>query len=100
MGLTKKEFWSIAEDNELLLMDGYDDCIVGLMSRFGQPSIVCYDQHKVIKKLVSQGMTHDEADEWFEYNQIGAWMGETTPCFLSAVASAMRTPQKKKRPAP
>ena len=100
MKLTKKEFWSIAKEHELLLMDGYDDCIVGLMSRFGQPSIVCYDQHKVIKKLVSQGMTHDEADEWFEYNQIGAWMGETTPCFLSAVASAMRTPQKKKRPAP
>ena len=87
MKLTKKEFWSIAKDNELLLMDDYDDAIVGLVDRFGQPTIVCYDKEKVIEKLMADGMTDEEALEWFEYNQIGAWMGETTPCFLSAIES-------------
>ena len=87
MKLTKKEFWSIAKDNELLLMDDYDDAIVGLVDRFGQPTIVCYDKEKVIEKLMADGMTDEEALEWFEYNQIGAWKGETTPCFLSAIES-------------
>ena len=95
MKLTKKEFWSIAKEHELLLMDGYDDCIVGLMSRFGQPSIVCYDKDQVLKKLVSGGLTYDEADEWFEYNQIGAWMGETTPCFLSAITPSSLKSRKR-----
>jgi len=28
-------------------------------------------------------MTEDEAFEFFYFNQIGAYMGDTTPCFLS-----------------
>ena len=29
------------------------------------------------------GMTEEEAIEYFEFNQIGAWMGDNTPCFIS-----------------
>ena len=86
MALSKAEFKEIAEEEELLLMDGYDDCIVGLVDRFGQPTIVCYDKEKVIEKLMADGMTDEEALEWFEFNQIGAWMGDKTPCFLSFAA--------------
>jgi hypothetical protein len=28
-------------------------------------------------------MTEDEAVEFFYFNQVGSWMGDTTPCFLS-----------------
>jgi len=28
-------------------------------------------------------MTEDEAVDFFYFNQAGAWMGDTTPCFLS-----------------
>lgn len=85
MALTKAEFKEIAEENELLLMDGYDDCIVGLVERFGQPTIVCYNRDKVLEKLVLDGMTAEEAEEWFDFNQLGAWVGDHTPCFLSPV---------------
>jgi len=27
-------------------------------------------------------MTEDEAREYFDFNTIGAWYGETTPCFI------------------
>jgi hypothetical protein len=37
----------------------------------------------VITKLESDGMSRDEAEEWFEFNQIGSWVGDSTPCFLS-----------------
>ena len=67
---------------EVLLMDGYDDCIVGVTIRFGAEPIVCYAVEAVLARLRGSGMTHDEAVEWFEFNQIGAWVGEKTPCFL------------------
>jgi len=71
------------EESEMLVMDGYNDCIIGTVERFGQPTIYCYDKQKVINRLQSDGMTEDEAFEFFYFNQIGAWMGDTTPCFLS-----------------
>tara|TARA_R100000808_G_scaffold881_1_gene4162 strand:+ start:1562 stop:1756 length:195 start_codon:yes stop_codon:yes gene_type:complete len=56
-------------------MDGFDDCIVGILERFGidQP-IVVYDREKVIAKLMS-------LDHYY-YNQVGGWHGEKTPAFL------------------
>lgn len=68
---------------DILFMDGYDDCVLGVVRRFGLSPMVAYDEGKVIQKLIHDGMTEDEAYEWFEVNQIGAWMGETTPCFLT-----------------
>lgn len=70
-------------EHEFLIMDDYDDCIAGVVQRFGQDPIVCYDLDKVLAKLVKDGMTYDEAVEWFEFNQIGAWVGEKTPCFIT-----------------
>ena len=71
------------DSEELLTMDGYDDCIAGVVERFGQQPIVCYDKDKVIEKLCAEGMPYEEALEWWGFNQIGAWMGDSTPCFLS-----------------
>tara|TARA_B100001094_G_scaffold282126_1_gene294026 strand:- start:658 stop:957 length:300 start_codon:yes stop_codon:yes gene_type:complete len=67
----------------LMVMDGYDDCIIGVVERFGQSPIVCYDKVKIIQKLESDGMDNEEAEEFFRFNQLGAGMGDLTPCFLS-----------------
>ena len=74
---------SYTDEKEMLVMDGYDDCLIGIVERFGQAPIMCYDKNKVLSKLEKEGMSADEAEEFFEFNQIGAWMGEFTPCFLS-----------------
>jgi hypothetical protein len=66
----------------MLLMDGFDDCILGVCYRFGREPIVAYDYNKVIDKLQKDGMSYEEAVEFWEYNQIGAWVGEGTPCFV------------------
>jgi hypothetical protein len=71
----------ITED--MLIMDGYDECIVGIVERFGQPPIICYDRDKVIAAHMKEGMDYEEAEEFFEFNQIGAWLGESTPCFIT-----------------
>ena len=71
------------DPDELLVMDGFDGCIVGVVERFGQPPIVCYNKQKVLEKLMEDGGTWEDAEEFFEFNQLGAWVGESTPCFLS-----------------
>jgi len=67
----------------MMEMDGFDDCIAGVVSRFGQCDILCYDLEKVIDKLMQEtGMTYEDALEYHQFNQIGAWMGDETPCFI------------------
>ncbi len=66
----------------MLKMDGYDDCIVGVIRRCGQTPILAYDRGKVINNLESDGMSYEEAEEYFEFNQLGAWVGDDTPAFI------------------
>tara|TARA_R110000737_G_C14283852_1_gene432808 strand:+ start:117 stop:425 length:309 start_codon:yes stop_codon:yes gene_type:complete len=66
-----------------LLMDGYDDCAIGILERYGMEPIVLYDKEKVIQQLVDEGIpTHEEALEFYEFNQLGGWHGDQTPGFL------------------
>lgn len=73
------EMWP---DYKMMIMDGYDDCIVGVLERFGQDPCVLYDRDKVLDKLQDEGMTEEESVEWYEYNQLGAWVGPGTPGFV------------------
>lgn len=67
---------------ELLVADGFDACIVGIAQQFNK-SFVVYDRAKVIKTLMTRdGMTKTDAEEFFEFNVVGAFVGEHTPAFL------------------
>ena len=62
---------------------GYDDCILGTAEMFGRPTLIAYDKDKVINKLIrKEGVSHEEAYEWFEYNMLGAYVGDGTPVFI------------------
>lgn len=67
--------------NGLLVMDGFDDCIVGICHRFHE-SFVVYDEKKVIAKLMEQGMSEEEAREFHDFNQLGGWHGDHTVGFI------------------
>ena len=43
--------------------------------------MACYDRAKCIEILM-RGMSEDEAEEYFEFNTAGAYMGKYTPLFL------------------
>ena len=75
------EGYADAHDVDLLKADGFDDCCIGVVTRFGQPDILCYSESKVMEKLM-QDMPYFEAMEHFEFNIKGAWVGDLTPCFL------------------
>lgn len=70
---------------DVMLADGYDDCIIGVVNRIGTPTVVLYDTEKIIMKLMEGGMTYEEAYEFFEFNILGAYVGEYTPAFLEII---------------
>jgi hypothetical protein len=74
-------------DDDLLFMDPdrFDAAIVGYVEGIGREDVVCYDKDKVLKILMEDGMTWEEAGEYYSFNILGAYMGEKTPMFLSAI---------------
>ena len=68
---------------DLLKADGFDEAIIGVVERIGIQAL-CYDTDKVIEILMKRdGMTYEEAVEYFDFNISGAWVGEHTPFFLT-----------------
>jgi hypothetical protein len=69
-------------DEEILFADGFEDALIGIAYQFGSPGVACYDWDKCLEKLQTDGMTPEEAEEFFEFNVIGAYIGEYTPVFV------------------
>lgn len=74
----------IAEYPDLLIPTGMYEVIVGVVERFGMNPVALIDKSKVIQNYMNDGMSENEAEEFFEFNCIGAWVGDQTPAFLIA----------------
>jgi hypothetical protein len=74
------------ENEEMLFADGFDEAIIGYIERAGSPTLALYDTTKCVQILMDDhGMTDEEAEEYFYYNVVGAYMGENTPAFVSFI---------------
>ena len=62
----------------------FDEAIIGVAYRFGINPVVAYERATVID-ILAREMTLEEAEEFFEFNTIGAWMGELTPVFIEII---------------
>ena len=69
------------ELEDVLVADGHDHAILGLVE-VGDNVVVAYSGSKIIEGLINQGMTDDEAVEYYEFNIKGAYMGPTTPIYV------------------
>lgn len=68
---------------QALLADGFEEALVGLAERCGQPTLAVYDYEKAVTVLVrSHDLTDNEAREFLDFNTVGAWLGEHTPLWL------------------
>jgi hypothetical protein len=71
---------------EPLIPDGLEDAVIGkTMASPGRPDeVYVLDYDKCIKILMDRdGMTHEDADEFLQFNTVGAWVGPGTPIFVS-----------------
>ena len=79
----KKTSWIDEIDSDSIMrMDGYDKCAIGTLERIGMEPVIIYDKALVLKQLRDDGCAELEAIEWYEYNMLGAYVGEGTPAFL------------------
>lgn len=79
---TKARELLVEVDPEILFADGFDSALMGHVERCNQPPIAVYDVEKCIRALERQGMARDEAEEYFEFNVAGAWVGDRTPAWF------------------
>jgi len=94
--------WIEEQNEEALVADGFDDAIVGTCERFGSGPVVAYDRDKCIEILANEFSKNDDidtyneqsfndpdidlyqqAEEYFEYNVVGSYVGENTPVFIT-----------------
>ena len=65
-----------------LMADGFEEALVGFGTRFHSP-VTIYDLNKCLDILVERdGMNYDEAQEYMDFNVLGAYVGEETPIFI------------------
>ena len=64
--------------------DGFDHCLIGVTELWGVDGFVLvYDVERIVETLMSRdGMTPEEAQEYFEFNIQGAYVGEGTPIYV------------------
>ena len=57
--------------------------VINFNHLFSQIEITIYNENKVIEVFIKRdSMTHFEAVEYYEYNVLGAYMGEKTPIYI------------------
>jgi len=82
---TSKMLMDLARENEegAIILDGLDAAVLGVVSRCGQAPCLLYSSERIVRILMERdGMTREDAEEFFDFNTAGAYMGERTPLFL------------------
>jgi hypothetical protein len=77
-------FYDLREANpEALLADGLEPAYVGYTVNHHHAVVAVYDYDKCVETLVERdGISHEEADEFLQYNGLGAYVGENGPLFI------------------
>ena len=81
--MNRKDIKDLYGDDEpgILFADGYDKAIAGVIWD-GERTRVVYETEKILSILMEDGMTYDEASEYFDFNVAGSYMGVYTPLYL------------------
>jgi hypothetical protein len=65
-----------------LKADGFESALIGYGYQFTHP-VAIYSRNRCMNILMKRdGMSSEEAIEYFDFNVSGAWVGESTPIFL------------------
>tara|TARA_R110000868_G_scaffold401607_1_gene677209 strand:+ start:764 stop:1066 length:303 start_codon:yes stop_codon:yes gene_type:complete len=67
-----------------VLLTGLEDAVIGIVEDFGSPGRkMLYSKQKILNILQERDlMTYDEAEEFYDYNIVGLYVGEQNPIFL------------------
>lgn len=66
----------------MVVLDGFNDCILGRITQSQTEPKILYSIKCILSKLIADGMTFDEAYDYFEFNILGLNGQESFPAFL------------------
>ncbi len=68
----------------MMTADGFDEAVVGTITSYGRGESILYSTEKILGIMMERdGMSADEALEFFHYNILGSYNGEGMPSFLN-----------------
>lgn len=68
-----------------VLLDGLESAIIGIVEEFGNGPRVLYSKFIILSILKHRdGMTEQEAEEFYDYNILGLYAGEQNAVFLDS----------------
>ncbi len=79
---TTKDILNFIEstDSDSVLLVGHENALTGIVETFH--GLVCvYDKDKIIKNLMKD-MTKEDAEEYFDFNIIGSFVGDLSPIYM------------------
>lgn len=82
--MTRDELAEACGEDDLLFMDPetFDEAIIGVSDPSpGRSRAVVYDRAKVIE-ILERDMPNEEAEEHFQFNIVGGWVGDRTPIYV------------------
>jgi hypothetical protein len=83
--MTKEDKMASLADigEDIVIFPDIADALIGYAEQFGQGPQALYDKEKVIEIYKEQGMSREEALEYFYFNTLGTGLAEGTPVFLT-----------------
>lgn len=79
--MTIEEIKEFAEG--AIILDGLDDAIMGIAEEFGNGYRIVYSKSKIFGILMNRdGMTEEEAIEFYEYNILGLYASPQNAIFF------------------
>jgi len=85
--MKRKEILEYVENynpsESVFLADGFDEAFLGIGQQFNRFFAV-YDKFKCLQ-ILAEDMSLEEAEEYFDFNVVGAYVGENTPVFIDKI---------------
>ena len=82
---------------DAIILTDLDEAIIGVVESFGGGSRILYNKNKILDLLMERdGMTHSEAEEYYDFNIIGGYFGEMNPVFLDRTVKMVEEDKKIK----
>ena len=81
MELTQEVINELAEG--AVILDGFEDCIVGISEEFGNGPRILYSRDKILEILQTRDeMSFEDALEFYDFNILGMFAGDQNPVML------------------
>lgn len=72
-------------DDSLLLSESLDEAFIGIAESFGGGYVAVYDAEEIIRILMRDGISYEDAREYYIYNILGSYMEDMTPIFMTKI---------------